>query len=99
MLSIMASHLTKASTVPFPKLGLKLSYLFNEFVELCGGRAGLEGKTTTEVNLQVYKNFTEASKLSFKQQQPGYPAVGVVTVFISHAWKYVFLDVLAALRT
>jgi hypothetical protein len=41
----------KASSVPFPKLGLKLSFLLNEFPDLCGGRVELESKTTTEVNL------------------------------------------------
>ncbi len=40
----------KASSVPFPKLGLKLSYLLHEFPDLCGGRVELESKTTTEVN-------------------------------------------------
>eukprot|EP01036_Dinobryon_divergens_P062025 gene62025-biopygen39394 len=61
------------------------------------------GKTTTEVNLQFQKKVTETSKLSFcdhlNQQNPGHPAVGVATAFISHAWKYLFLDVLDALQT
>eukprot|EP01035_Chromulina_nebulosa_P069341 gene69341-biopygen24207 len=93
---------TKASAVPFPKLGLKLSYLLNEFIFLCGGRVALEGKTTTEVNFLFQKKITESAKLSFcdylNQQQSNHPAVGVATVFISHAWKYVFLDVLDALQ-
>ena len=93
----------RASSVPFPKLGLKLSYLLKEFVELCGGRAELKGKTTTEVNMKFQKKITEASKLSFcdhlNLQQPSHPAVNEATVFISHAWKYLFLDVMDALRT
>jgi hypothetical protein len=32
------------------------------------------------------------------QQQPKHPAVGKATVFISHAWKYLFLDVMDALQ-
>ena len=92
----------KASSVPFPKLGLKLSYLLNEFPGLCRGRVELEGKTTTDVNLQFQKKITETSKLSFcdylNQLQPKHSAVGTATVFISHAWKYQFLDVLDALQ-
>ena len=49
------SGTTQASSIPFPKSGLKLSYLANEFIVLCGGRAELEGKTTTEVNLEFQK--------------------------------------------
>ena len=92
----------KASSVPFPKLGLKLSYLLNEFPDLCGGRVELESKTTTEVNLLFQKKITESAKLSFcdflNQQRPNHPAVGKAVVFISHAWKYQFLDVMDALR-
>jgi hypothetical protein len=69
---------------------------------MCGGRASLEGKTTTDVNTQFQKPFTEASKLSYcdylNQQQPNHSAVGTATVFISHAWKYQFVDVLDALQ-
>ena len=92
----------KASAVPFPKLGLKLSYLLTDFISLCGGRAALEGKTTTDVNLQFQKKITESSKLSFcdhlnQHQSTNHPAVDLATVFISHAWKYLFLDVMDAL--
>jgi hypothetical protein len=41
------SGTTQASSIPFPKSGMKLSYLANEFIELCGGRAELKGMTTT----------------------------------------------------
>lgn len=34
------------SPTPFPKLGIKLSYLLTDFLAMCGGRAALEGKTT-----------------------------------------------------
>ena len=87
----------KASSLPFPKLGIKLSYFLNEFPALCGGRAALEGLTTTEVNELFQKKITESSKLSFcdylNQQQPNHSAVGEATVFISHVWAYLFLDV------
>ena len=32
------------------------------------------------------------------QQEPNHPAVGVATVFISHAWMYLYLDVMDALQ-
>ena len=91
----------KASS-PFSKLGLKLPYLLNDFVSLCGGRAALEGKTTDEVNMEFQKKITGSLKLSFcdyiHYQHPYHPAVGKATVFISHAWKYLFLNVLDALQ-
>ena len=84
--------------LPFPKNGVTLSYIC-EFFEACGGRANLEGLTTTEVNEKHVKLMTAPFQSSFcdmltRQQQP---AVGVATVFISHAWKYVFLEVIDAL--
>ena len=96
------TSLFQASSVSFPKSGLKLSYLLNEFPVLCGGRSVLEGKTTTDVNLHFQMKITDSTKLSFcdhlKQQQPSHPAVGIATVFISHAWMYLFLDVMDALQ-
>ena len=98
------AKLKASSIIPFPKLGLNLSYLLNEFPDLCGGgRVKLESKTTTEVNLLFQKKkITESAKLSFcnflNQQRPDHPAVGKAVVFISHAWKYQFLDVMDALR-
>ena len=93
----------KASSVPFPKMGLKVSYLLSEFVAICGGRAILQGKTTTEVNHHFQKNITKSAKLSYcdylNQLHSDHPAVGIATVFISHAWKYEFLDVLDALQS
>jgi hypothetical protein len=80
-------EIIKASTVPFPKLGLKFSYLKKEFYDLCGGREKLIGKTTAEVNLLFQKEFTKSSKLSYCDflNSQNNLAVGVTTVFISHA--------------
>ena len=82
----------------FPKSGVKLSYI-EEFFTACGGRDKLEGLTTTEVCDQYIKPLTEQSKSSYcdllKHQNHG--AVGQATVFISHAWRYKFLNVVSAL--
>ena len=93
-------NISEECSFSMPKLGLKLSYFGNEFYKVCGGREKLVGKTTTDVNVQFQKEMTVASKLSYcdllMQQQ--HPAVGVATVFISHAWKYEFLKVMDALE-
>ncbi|GFH55521.1 TPR-like protein [Chaetoceros tenuissimus] len=95
-------------TIPFPKNGIKLSYLLNDFVVECGGREALEGLTTTEVCDNFVKPATKDYELSYcdmileKAKKPDtFTLDGVVkraTVFISHAWKYKFLDVLSALE-
>ena len=48
------------------------------------------------------KKITESAKQSYceylNELQPSHPTVGKATVFISHAWKYLYLDVMDALR-
>ena len=93
-------------TIPFPKNGVKLSYLLNHFVEECGGREALEGLTTTEVCEKFVKPFTKDYQLSYcdmilekaKENDELDGVVQTATVFISHAWKYEFLHVLSALE-
>jgi len=52
-------------TIPFPKHGVKVSFL-NKFVETyCGGRNKIHGWTTTEVNEKIVKPVSAVSKLSF----------------------------------
>ncbi len=67
---------------------------------MCQGRVELEGKSTDDVLFQ--KKITESAKLSFcdylNRQQSNHSAVGKAAVFISHAWKYQFFDVMDALR-
>lgn len=98
-------HLFK-ETIPFPKNGIKLSYLLNEFVKECGGRDALQGKTTTDICDEFVKPLTKDYELSYcdmilkkaKQNKKLDGVVKTATVFISHAWKYKFLDVLDALQ-
>ena len=92
----------KSSVIPFPKDGLKLSYLIHNFFDIFGGKDNLKGKTTAEVNLELQRKTSSHSKLSFcdylRKEIPHHPPVGKATVFISHAWKYEFLDVIQALE-
>ena len=93
-------------TIPFPKNGIKLSYLLNEFVEECGGRGALIGKTTEDFNKEFAKPLTKDYELSYcdmilEKAKKNDELDGIVqpaTVFISHAWKYEFLHVLDALE-
>ena len=84
--------------LPFPKHGVHLSFA-NQFIAECGGRDALEGLTTTEVNDQFVKPATFAAQSSYCDMLTSqhHEAVGIATVFISHAWKYHFLDVVDAL--
>jgi hypothetical protein len=82
----------------FPRHGVRLSFL-DQFLQDCGGRAALEGLTTTEVCDQFIKPMTESSQSSYCDflREIEHEAVGEATVFISHAWKYNFLDVVDSL--
>lgn len=95
-------------SIPFPNNGMKLSFLLNEFVKEWGGREALEGLTTTDICNKFVMPATKDYELSYcdmilekAKQSASTELDGVVetaTVFISHAWKYKFLDVLSALE-
>jgi hypothetical protein len=95
------SHLQR-----FSKRGVRLSYILNDFVESCGGKEALEGKTSTEISTFFIKPPTEDTSycdMLFERQEcpPNDTPMKVVDradVFISHAWEYQFLDVLNALK-
>ena len=83
----------------FPKLGVKLSFL-NDFILLeCGGRENLQNLTTTEVCERFIKPITQTTQSSYCDllQHLNHPSVGEANVFISHAWKFQFLDVVDSL--
>ena len=88
-----------ASTISFPTKGIKLSYI-HEFYTICGGREAIKELTTTDINEIHQKKITEPHKLSLCDYLSylNHPAVGEATVFISHAWKYKFVDVMDALE-
>eukprot|EP01031_Cornospumella_fuschlensis_P031768 gene31768-38398_t len=83
----------------FPKLGVKLS-VFEEFIENYGGEEAFEGLTTTDVCETILKPITAPNNCSYCDilMAAQHLGVGVANVFISHAWKYKFLDVLEALK-
>lgn len=90
----------KQKILPFPKEGIRVSYL-REFVEnVCGGMEGVRGLVTTEVCEAFVKKATEADQSSLCDllAAKNHPAVGPATVFISHAWSYQFIDVMDALE-
>lgn len=75
-------------------------------MEKCGGKKALEGKSTAQVCEEFVKPFTTTTSFSNQPKKVSYcellqaekhPAVGVATIFVSHAWKFVFLKVLEAL--
>jgi tetratricopeptide (TPR) repeat protein len=82
----------------FPRHGVRLSFL-EQFLEECGGRSALEGLSTTEVCERFIKPVTESSQSSYCDflRELKHEAVCEATVFISHAWKYNFLDVVDSL--
>ena len=53
-----------ASSLPFPKDGIRLSSI-SVFYNACGGRDKLIGLTTTEVNDKFLKPITQSSQLSY----------------------------------
>jgi hypothetical protein len=85
--------------LPLLKEGVKLSYVF-EFLNQHGGRKAFEGLTTTDVNFKFVKPDTASQEVSYCEllKLEGNPAVGQAQVFISHAWKCKFLDVVSALE-
>lgn len=84
----------------FPKDGIKLRYL-KDFIEHCGGRESFDNLTTAEVCKKYVMPDTAKLQVSFCDllRRMDHPAVGIATVFISHTWKYYFLDVVDALFT
>jgi hypothetical protein len=83
----------------FSKTGVKLSF-YDKFITSCGGVELLSGKTTKEICEEIIKPMTSSSKLSYCDllNLENHPAINVATVFVSHCWNSVFLDVLAALN-
>lgn len=102
----MANSLTREpefkriTTLDFPKIGIKKK-VFNYFIDnICGGRQNIKDLTTTEVNEKYLIPCTLNEKLSYCDlllKDKNNPNVGDGQVFISHAWKYVFLDVVDAI--
>ncbi|KAJ3347145.1 Delta(24)-sterol C-methyltransferase [Entophlyctis luteolus] len=82
--------------------GVKLSYL--NFLVGVWGYGVLQGKSTTDVCSGFVIPWTKATQLSVTEQLAASQnpsessAVGEAQWFISHAWKYMFLDVVDAIN-
>ncbi|KAJ3106231.1 Kinesin light chain 3 [Phlyctochytrium bullatum] len=81
--------------------GISLAYL-HHFVDACGGRAALKDLTTADICTQFILPATEAAQTSACNVLTSFgraDAVSKASWFVSHVWKYPFLDVLDALDT
>ena len=94
-----ASSTATTKVIPFPKEGVKLC-TFLEFIELNGGKSAFQDLTTTDVCNNFLKPNTETAKSSYCEllRNNNSENVGKATVFVSHAWRYKFLDVVEALQ-
>ncbi|KAF0693170.1 Aste57867_15828 [Aphanomyces stellatus] len=85
-----------------PPLGLTLGF-FKHFVDLHGGRDVFQGLSTECVCNRFVKPFTKASQVSLVEHvrrhglEDGDTYAKDATWFVSHAWSYLFLDVVDAL--
>ncbi|CAK4692052.1 hypothetical protein AeMF1_017039 [Aphanomyces euteiches] len=93
------AELTEFGTQPTP-LGLTVGF-FKRFVDIHGGRGAFEGLTTVDVCTRFLMPYTAATKLSLvehvHQQPDGHLYAKPATWFVSHAWSYLYLDVVDAL--
>jgi len=87
-----------STAIDFPKEGLTVGAIV-DFVESCGGRAKFKGLTTTDVNNMFLKPLTYLMRESYCDHLRSQHSekVGLAQKFVSHAWSYLFLDVLDAL--
>jgi hypothetical protein len=83
----------------FNELGVTFK-LVEEFIEQIGGREALAGMTTTDVSDLFMKKLTITSGVSYSEMKQGEKCKEVrkANVFVSHAWRYRFLDVIDALK-
>ena len=87
------------SSGEFSNSGITLQGM-REFVARCGGVIEFAGLTTTDVCNYFLLPLTSARRESYCKllSAEGSENVGSATVFISHAWKFLFLDVLCTLE-
>ncbi|KAF0683592.1 Aste57867_24358 [Aphanomyces stellatus] len=84
-----------------PPLGLTLGF-FHRFMERHGGRQAFLGLSTADVCETFVKPYTRGTQLSLvehvhRDPQDGPTYVKPAAWFVSHAWSYLFLDVVDAL--
>ena len=84
---------------PFQWTGFR-SLSFASLLTPTGGEAAFEGLTTDEVKDRFIKPQTQATELSLcaQMKQAGDARIQPATWFVSHAWKYKFMDLFKALE-
>ena len=102
LLPDQVSHPNELDPTYFPQLGVTVSFL-SQFIQTCIGtntRDSIKDLTTNDICEKYVKPFTAPYKLSLCDllQQCGETKIGAATVFISHAWKYKFIEVVDALE-
>ena len=91
--------MSASSADAFPMDGFPFPFV-REFIDANGGEAAFEGLTTDEVKDRFIVPQTQATKLSLcaQMKQAGDARIQPATWFVSHAWKYKFLDLVKALE-
>ena len=79
--------------------GLPLQYC-RQLIDTNGGEAAFRNLTTDDVKERYIVPMTQASQLSLcaQMKQGGDARVQRATWFVSHAWRYKFLDLVTALE-
>jgi hypothetical protein len=90
------------ATLPFPKVGLTLVQI-KHFIDSIGGIDSLNGMSTDDVCRMYVKPITSPLNMSYceylmSEHNPTPTEVKTATVFVSHAWRFMFVDVVNALN-
>jgi len=87
------------SNVSIRMLGVRLA-VFDEFIASCGGEKALHGKTTSEVNERYIMPQVAKVKTSYCDflMTRNHWGVDIATVYISHSWESLFLDLVEAMK-
>jgi len=83
------------------RLGVSMK-VFDMFIDYCGGRSELIGRSTSFVCRHYLKRFTSSLKVSYAELLSSDSAssrlVGTPTVYLVHAWEDGFLDIADVVR-
>ena len=101
LLAVKSANLLVLSmpAIDFPIDGALFPFL-REFIDANGGEAAFEGLTTDDVKDRFIVPQTFSTKLSLcaQMKQEGDERIQPATWFVSHAWRYKFLDLVKALE-
>jgi hypothetical protein len=83
----------------FSRDGVRLK-VFTDLIDQMGGRSTVGTMTTSDVGKSFIKTSTSSASSSYCQhvKRHNHNDVGEATVYICHAWSYLFVDVVDALR-